>query len=257
MAGITTDITTGSRVLTKEWVTWLRHHVFAIHLITAQQQAPSIAKAQLKYMTLPRQNTQRYLPLTWRYLCALSLIMLVLQYSVTPLLPHAPLLSIEALAFEPQQPFTMPWRIFTTHLVHLSWIHLLSNLLGFICVCLIFYPWLNATPVLLTLGLSMLAATLLPAALSQQASFAGFSAVIHGIIAFAALAILRPHSKRSAWISAAIIIALLLKVSWELKNPGIHSTLHAFPTAGLAHAGGILGGALSGLICWLWQRINA
>jgi len=135
-----------------------------------------------------------------------------------------------------------PWRVFTGHLVHLDWPHLVLNLAGLTALWLIvggvwrvsdWFVLITVVALLLSLGLL---------AVPGLAWYAGLSGLLHGIFAAGAVGMWR------AWrVGASIIfIFLAMKAGTEVLWPP-DAVVHA-------HWLGSLAGTLTGIMWRLTKR---
>lgn len=202
------------------------------------------------------------------FVIALLSVMLILQQVIQPLSwLHIPLadalslplqsLTIAHFAYDPQTPFVAPWRWLTTHLVHLDWVHALTNMTAFVAVCVIFSPLFSLYRLIAVLVVGALGACAVHTLAEPVASFAGFSALTHALVAFCAVLISANyrHSKTAVfrpWVGYLLLIALVCKLGYELSLPA--QTLHwlGASAAVYAHLGGAIGGAIGGAVVALW-----
>lgn len=138
------------------------------------------------------------------------------------------------------------WRLWTAHLVHFSWSHLLINLLVFVPAGI----WAerlvpDRLRLLLLLGPIMIGAALYgfdPA----LARYTGLSGVAAGVIVFLALVQLR-RGTADRWFWRAVLLLVAAKIGFEFaleqpafarfSQPGVHSVP-------LAHISGVIAAGL-------------
>lgn len=147
----------------------------------------------------------------------------------------------DALAYDYERLFSEPWRLLGAHLVHLNLAHLVSNLLAFIAVCLIFAPVMQGRVLLNVVLFSALVAALFPYFLNQTSQFVGFSGVTHGLISFAACQ--WAIQKRPVGFIMLALLAVKLLAEWFLPLPS--ATWLGAEIAPIAHIGGALGGLIA------------
>lgn len=203
--------------------------------------------------------------------CVIALlgVMLILQQVIQPLSwLHIPLadalpfslqrLTISEFAYDPQTPFASPWRWLTTHLVHLDWGHALANMTAFVAVCVIFAPLFNLQRLIAVLLIGAVGACTVHTLAEPVASFVGFSALTHALVAFCAVLIStnRPSSTAAfrPWVGYLMLIAILLKLSFELSMPAQSLNWLGANTAVYAHLGGVIGGVIIAL--WSLSRLK-
>lgn len=141
------------------------------------------------------------------------------------------------------------WRIFTGHLAHLTWTHLLMNLLGLALVWGLFdrhlpaKRWLHAT-LFAGLGISLLLMVVDP----HLRWYVGLSGVLHGMFILGCMY----DMKSGRWDSKLLLALIIAKLLWEqLVGP--------LPGSEKAAGGNVvvdahLFGALMGLITYFVFR---
>ena len=150
---------------------------------------------------------------------------------------------LDALAFDRSLVLTGEyWRLGTSHLTHLDTGHALMNAMGAGLVTAVLLEYLRS-------GTMLLAALAIAAAISAasvlldvESSYAGFSGVLHGLAALAAVVL----AKRAPWLAATVGLVLIAGVltalgGWSrpwMANVAIHT-----------HVCGIAAGAAIG--SWL------
>ncbi|MCL5255023.1 MAG: rhombosortase [Gammaproteobacteria bacterium] len=134
-----------------------------------------------------------------------------------------------------------PWRIFTTHLVHLNLQHLLLNLAALLLLAVIFRQQLQGRLLVNVMVISALFATIVPIAVSQEYLFVGLSGVLHGIAVYAGVLLTKQGNKFGFVVLAAVVVKLVLDMT---INSGYQDWLGA-EVAYLTHLGGAIGGALA------------
>lgn len=138
-----------------------------------------------------------------------------------------------------------PWRLLSAHFVHLGWVHLGLNLAGLGLLWLLLGDtlkplwWVSGVVALalgITLGLLLFSPTV--------TWYVGFSGVLHGLFAAAAIANLR----RRTPLALAILGVLFFKLLVELTGEGGHLTAELIGGAVImdAHLHGILLGLCYG-----------
>lgn len=136
------------------------------------------------------------------------------------------------------------YRLFTAHLIHLSRIHTILNILGLALVTAALWSVLTG-PMLLRSVLWSGAAISLGWVLLQPPgqTYVGFSGITHGIYAYGALHLLRRGPR---WLGITVLVLLSVKLGHELfigSVPGAEAEIGG-RVALLAHALGTFGGAL-------------
>lgn len=137
------------------------------------------------------------------------------------------------------------WRVLTYPLVHLSWYHFLLDAGGFLLLlgCLEEKRWLPRSLYIIVSGAgALLLAALLDPAISRQ-GLSGLSGIAHGLMAIAALEMLRHREQRKwGWISLMMVVSKSAYELWtgQVLFEFIHMGLCGQPMAA-SHAGGVAG----------------
>ncbi len=139
------------------------------------------------------------------------------------------------------------WRLLTANLVHTNWIHWALNAVGLVLVWGIFHQQLRA---LAWFGFFLILAPahllLLYWFVPSMGWYVGFSGVLHGWLAAAAIFDLRGHY----WVGWLLLIGLIVKVFWEQmygSTTGLSNLIEA-KVATEAHLSGVVIGTLIGLL---------
>lgn len=143
------------------------------------------------------------------------------------------------------------WRAFTGHFVHLNLAHALLNSVGTVLLALVFVREISprqwwtvvaVAPFVISLGFWLRDA--------PMASYAGFSGVLHGLLYFGVLRLLRV----SPWLAGGVLAFLVSRQVWEQTaayNPDYLRGLIAGRVMPDAHLfGGLAGVALGGWSLW-------
>ena len=136
---------------------------------------------------------------------------------------------------------SQPWRIFTTHLVHLNSTHLAVNCIALLAIAIIFRDHVKGRLLINVMLISALAATLVPVLLAQDYAFVGLSGVLHGIVVYGGLLIMRTQRP----IGVAILLVVIVKLVIDLMLAGTENVWLGAEVAYLCHVGGAIGGALA------------
>ena len=137
------------------------------------------------------------------------------------------------------------WRIFTFPLVHLSWYHLLLDAGGFLLLygCLEERRWFARALYIVGSGAgSLLLASALDPAIARQ-GLSGLSGIAHGLMAIAALEMLRHRAQRRwGWISLCMVVGKSAYELWtgQVLFEFMHLGMCGQPLAA-CHAGGVMG----------------
>jgi rhomboid family GlyGly-CTERM serine protease len=154
--------------------------------------------------------------------------------------------SFEGLRLETAAPGTEIWRLATGQLVHVSWTHLLLNILGLSLVWLLVgdafggLGWILVTLVCLAavnVGLIIYS--------PDVAWYAGLSGLLHGLIVAGALA----NWNRSRYVSVALLVFVVSKLIFEHYKIGLVAAEQLIGASVIsdAHVYGAVGGVLAGI----------
>ena len=140
-------------------------------------------------------------------LSALALAMILIQASGEPL--------VLALRFERETILAGEyWRLFSGHVVHLGWTHLLLNLTGLALVYILGGNRLSPAAWGLT---GLLGALVIDAGLwlwkTEIQWYAGLSGILHGWFVVGVMALWREHGWR---VGTALLALLITKLAWEM-----------------------------------------
>ncbi len=148
----------------------------------------------------------------------------------------------EALVLIPGDLWSQIWRIFGAHLVHINLLHALYNMLVLWLLVFLFKDLFSNRLLFNVILLSGLFATLVPVYLANDYHFVGFSGVLHGILAYAALRTLATDKTKGL----VLLAALALKLGYDFVTAGQSvGWLGGAHVAYLCHVGGALGGAIA------------
>lgn len=147
------------------------------------------------------------------------------------------------------------WRLFSGHMIHVSWQHFVLNMLGVIIVFLLINKFINAYLALGFIFFSMLFVSLMLLIFQTELEwYAGFSGILHGIFALAALFFVFGDGGEGIHKRQFFLLwVLVLKLVWEHyfgAMPGTGDWIGA-PVITVAH----LYGALSGLCFFVLIRL--
>lgn len=135
------------------------------------------------------------------------------------------------------------WRLLSGHFVHLGWSHLAMNLVALLLLGALLE---RAMTPLEWAGTTLAAAAFIDAGLYWLDSgvqwYVGLSGILHGLLAFGALKLLRQRSG----IGVALVVGLAAKLLWERRfGPiGLSEASTGGPVVVAAHLYGAAGGAV-------------
>ncbi|MFU8783631.1 rhombosortase [Aliidiomarina sp.] len=136
---------------------------------------------------------------------------------------------------------SQPWRIFTTHLVHLNSAHLAVNCIALLAIAVIFRNHVKGRLLINVMLISALAATLIPVLLAQDYAFVGLSGVLHGVVVYGGLLIMRTQRP----VGVTILLIVIVKLVIDLMLADTQNEWLGAEVAYLCHVGGAIGGALA------------
>ncbi|NGX15646.1 rhombosortase [Wenzhouxiangella sp. XN24] len=158
-----------------------------------------------------------------------------------------------ALRWERGLLLTEPWRIVTSHLVHLGWTHLGLNVLAAAMLGVAIGRAMPPGGWLWSAAVSVVAVSGGLATWSSGVQwYMGFSGVLHGLLAAGAIAGLRS----TPWVSGFLLLVLAGKLAFErfAMDGSPVSLLIGGAVVTDAHLYGALGGALAGLVMLVRER---
>ncbi|RTE87150.1 MULTISPECIES: rhombosortase [Gammaproteobacteria] len=137
---------------------------------------------------------------------------------------------------------SQPWRLLTTHLVHLNGKHLLFNVAAILLLNFAFKQYLSNRLLLNVVVIAGLFASAFPLLMGADQTFVGFSGVAYGIYVYCAVNTLKNEPK----FGAALLALLIIKLIWDLYSAGTPvEWLDGATIAYWSHIGGSMGGALA------------
>lgn len=136
---------------------------------------------------------------------------------------------------------TQPWRIFTTHLVHLNDQHLWVNVAALMLIAILLRDYVRGRLLMNVMMISALGASLVPILLTQDYDFVGLSGVLHGIFVYVGVSTLRTQRP----LGVAILTVMVIKLGVDMVLAVDESFWLGAQVAYLCHVGGAIGGALA------------
>ncbi|EGN75723.1 rhomboid family GlyGly-CTERM serine protease [Idiomarina sp. A28L] len=136
---------------------------------------------------------------------------------------------------------SQPWRIFTTHLVHLNDQHLWVNVAALILISILFRSYIRGRLLMNVMMISALGASLIPILLAQDYNFVGLSGVLHGVFVYVGVSLLRTQRA----LGVTILMIVVIKLAVDLILAVDESLWLGAQVAYLCHIGGAVGGALA------------
>jgi len=139
------------------------------------------------------------------------------------------------------------WRLLTGHLVHLGWGHLWMNLAALALIRLIVADAFSAADWVLATVVSALGIDLGLYVMSPGVAwYVGLSGVLHGLVAAAALMLLREQPTLGALLGAGVVLKLLLE---QTAGPlPLSESTAGGPVIDEAHLYGAAAGAVYGVL---------
>ncbi|MEW8090298.1 MAG: rhombosortase [Candidatus Thiodiazotropha endolucinida] len=142
------------------------------------------------------------------------------------------------------------WRVFSAHLTHLGWGHLIMNLAGFWLILALF-PKTQPPQRCLTLFFLLILGTSAGLWLfsPEVAWYRGLSGMLHGLLCWGILSQLREQPAVSLLILVSVVIKLIWE-QWQGPLPGSESL-----AAGSVIVDAHLYGAVTGIILWSLEPV--
>ncbi|MEW8023712.1 MAG: rhombosortase [Candidatus Thiodiazotropha sp.] len=142
------------------------------------------------------------------------------------------------------------WRIFSAHLTHLGWGHLIMNLAGFWLILALF-PKTQPPQRCLTLLFPLILGTSAGLWLfsPEVAWYRGLSGMLHGLLCWGILSQLKEQPAVSLLILVSVVIKLIWE-QWQGPLPGSESL-----AAGSVIVDAHLYGAVTGVILWSLEAV--
>ena len=163
----------------------------------------------------------------------------------------------EALEYRRAVAFSEPWRLLTSHFVHLTLLHAILNAVALLLLGRLFedrlrpaefFGILFAAPVVISLGFRLL--------LPELAWYRGLSDVLHSIYFAGCVIWVGAATGRGRWLAIAALAAGLLKVlveqPWDASFP-VHDVLK-IAVVPQAHLIGAVVGAAAGFVLRLRRQ---
>jgi rhomboid family GlyGly-CTERM serine protease len=163
----------------------------------------------------------------------------------------------EALEYRRAMAFSEPWRLLTSHFVHLTLLHAILNAVALLLLGRLFeerlrpaefFGILIAAPIVISLGFRFL--------LPELAWYRGLSDVLHAIYFAGCVVWVGTATGRARWIAIAALVAGLVKVlveqPWDASFP-VHDVLK-IAVVPQAHLIGAIAGAATGLVLRLRRQ---
>lgn len=181
-----------------------------------------------------------------------SIIIFIVLVGVAPIEPIINLLELRP-AYTAPQFLLEPWRIFTGHIVHANWAHLIINVSNFVLLTIVFnksvqkVKWLYFTffsAFFISCGLWLT---------SPLVSYVGFSGVFHGLLFYTLLTALKnSNNKKTSTLFITTIAILVAKLIYEQVG-GASNYLSLIINRSVAIDAHLFG-AISGFIFWLFDK---
>ncbi|MFC3902142.1 rhomboid family GlyGly-CTERM serine protease [Acinetobacter marinus] len=180
-----------------------------------------------------------------------KLILITLSAALSAVLQFAPDLFIYFRELMPSQ----PWRFLTAHWVHVGWMHYLLNMIAFICFPFIFHHIRARVLLLMIVVVPILISLAFYYGFPQIEAYVGFSGVLHGLYAVAALLSLR--FTRERWFAGLILLGLTAKLLWEATVGELSATMRMIGSPILieAHQLGVLMSLLVLALILVWNKL--
>jgi rhomboid family GlyGly-CTERM serine protease len=155
--------------------------------------------------------------------------------------------TLEGFRLETATPGLQPWRLITGQLIHVSWAHLVSNIVGALFIWILVGRAFTLKEWIIVIAISGAIVNIGLINLSRDVAwYAGLSGVLHGLIVAGIL--VRLH--RSDYLGIAMIGGILAKLGFEWYGGGSASMakLIGAPVISDAHIYGSIAGFLCGIV---------
>jgi rhomboid family GlyGly-CTERM serine protease len=144
-----------------------------------------------------------------------------------------------------------PWRLFTGHFVHLSFLHALLNCVALLLLDRLFAERLRPRELFAILGLTpVLVSLVFWLALPELQWYRGLSGVLHAVYFAGCVAWIASSTGRARWLPVAALVGGTLKVlveqPWDASFP-VHEALR-IAVVPQAHLIGAIAGTAAGLL---------
>ena len=180
-----------------------------------------------------------------------KLMLIVLSALLSAIMQFAP----DFFIYLREVMLSQPWRFITAHWVHVGWVHYLLNLIAFICFPFIFHKIRTRLLLLFIVILPLMISLGFYWCFPQIEAYAGFSGVLHGLYAMAALVSMQ--FPRERLFATLILVGLIAKLIWEATVGEISATMQMIGSPILieAHQLGALMSIILLLMVLLWNRM--
>jgi rhomboid family GlyGly-CTERM serine protease len=161
------------------------------------------------------------------------------------------LLPVELFEYRRALATSEPWRLFTGHFVHLSFVHALLNVVALLLLDRLFADRLRPREFFAMLGVTpVLVSLVFWVALPELQWYRGLSGVLHAVYFAGCLTWIAASAGRARWLPVAAVIGGALKVlieqPWDASFP-VHEVLQ-IAVVPQAHLIGAIVGTAAGLV---------
>jgi rhomboid family GlyGly-CTERM serine protease len=140
------------------------------------------------------------------------------------------------------------WRIFTSHIVHLSRMHAFMNELGLVLLIVVLWDVLEPKGLLFATALSAIAIGVgIMIFLRDIPYYVGWSGVTHGLFAWGGLRLWQIHHRGYASLVLGVVVAKLIWEAAEGPTPGASEAIGGLILLE-SHRFGAIGGALAAIL---------
>ncbi len=156
--------------------------------------------------------------------------------------------ALHPLAWQPHHALARPWTLWTAAWIHLSWAHLVGNLLALGALAVLGHSIRAGTAAAVALLVAWPLATASLWLWPQVSGYAGLSALIHAaaLVLIAQAAIYSIAKPLSFVLLAGMGLKLLTERAWQ--HPVVFDPSWGFNVVLASHLGGALAGAVSGWV---------
>ncbi len=189
-------------------------------------------------------------PDLWGYIWAATCLAIGFgALTLALLLPVSPELGANhPLAWQPQHALARLWTLWTAAWIHLSWAHLVGNLLALGALAVLGHSIRAGTAAAVALLVAWPLATASLVLWPQVTGYAGLSALIHAaaLVLFAQAAIYSVAKPFAYVLLVGVGLKLLTERAWQ--HPVVFDPSWGFNVVVASHLGGALAGAVSGFV---------
>ncbi|RUO79285.1 rhomboid family intramembrane serine protease [Pseudidiomarina taiwanensis] len=145
---------------------------------------------------------------------------------------------VNYLSFDLSQNRAEPWRWFSAHFIHESWLHLAGNIAALLLLTALFQRHFTLRSYLNAILIIAISAAVLLQLIGRPEQFIGFSAINHGLLALGLVLEWQNEQRRANWLIILPALGLVAKLLLELANLDL----------ALIHTMGVVAGVFAALV---------